>query len=315
MAIEAENEALHAEVAQLEREVWERDARIENDQRRLRATVGDLEQQLQAMAVGYEQVERASEASMRENEELRAQLAREREMRRRQVNLEAKIGYIGSPGNLNDPQVKRTICELISGIVSRGAKICVGPPNAELKAEAPYSIIIEDMQKADVEMFNVIIITPGGPGAEAEAKRFKGHARIYNLKNSSSEQGCPAWFSELLAEATFDLNGMQVDRVTEAIIGKTCTAQASSSEDIHAKLEQEAECARRQLRKANDERDDLLELLGRVATACPEVVAPLVTPLGKSLVDFTLETKALNAGTSGAASGTTSGTATAAGAA
>eukprot|EP00927_Polykrikos_kofoidii_P076833 TRINITY_DN73858_c0_g1_i1.p1 TRINITY_DN73858_c0_g1~~TRINITY_DN73858_c0_g1_i1.p1 ORF type:complete len:995 (-),score=205.72 TRINITY_DN73858_c0_g1_i1:64-3048(-) len=74
-AMEKENEALQTEVGQLFQEKEERDARYEEESGRLRAAVCELEQQLQSMAVGYEQVERTSESLARDNAELRAELA------------------------------------------------------------------------------------------------------------------------------------------------------------------------------------------------------------------------------------------------
>eukprot|EP00929_Paragymnodinium_shiwhaense_P092910 TRINITY_DN52942_c0_g1_i1.p1 TRINITY_DN52942_c0_g1~~TRINITY_DN52942_c0_g1_i1.p1 ORF type:complete len:930 (+),score=251.88 TRINITY_DN52942_c0_g1_i1:120-2909(+) len=73
-ALELENDALHTEVAQLLKETEDRDAAYERERGELRGAVVSLEQQLEAMAVGYEQVERTSEALARENEELRGKL-------------------------------------------------------------------------------------------------------------------------------------------------------------------------------------------------------------------------------------------------
>ncbi|CAE8594943.1 unnamed protein product, partial [Polarella glacialis] len=67
-ALETENEALRTESEQLQNEMDERVSRLERERKQLRATVSELELQLQAMAVGYGQVELS-------NTELRASLA------------------------------------------------------------------------------------------------------------------------------------------------------------------------------------------------------------------------------------------------
>mmetsp|Transcript_158485 Transcript_158485/g.508418 ORF Transcript_158485/g.508418 Transcript_158485/m.508418 type:complete len:956 (-) Transcript_158485:61-2928(-) len=71
-ALRMENEALHKEVAQLEEEGSDRIVRLERELRQSRSYICELEQQRQSMAVGYEQVERSSEALRRELEELRS---------------------------------------------------------------------------------------------------------------------------------------------------------------------------------------------------------------------------------------------------
>merc|ERR1712129_393501 len=60
-AMQLENEALHAEVEQLLNEAEERQKRTDRERKQLRLVVSELEQQLQSMALGYEQVERTSE--------------------------------------------------------------------------------------------------------------------------------------------------------------------------------------------------------------------------------------------------------------
>ena len=76
-------------------------------------------------------------------------------------------------------------------------------------------------------MFNAIIVTPGGPGAEAEAKRFNGYSKFYTLTNSMSGAGCPKWFGELVSEDTVELSGLKVDRLTEAIMGNVSPTQVA----------------------------------------------------------------------------------------
>merc|ERR1712194_915211 len=71
-ALKLENEALHKEVAELEEEGSSRMARLECELRQCRSYVTELEQQRQSMVVGYEQVERTSDALRREVEELRS---------------------------------------------------------------------------------------------------------------------------------------------------------------------------------------------------------------------------------------------------
>jgi len=74
-AVQAENDALHTEVEQLSSEREEQSRCLEEERRRFRNSVHELEQQLHSVAVGYEQVERGSEALSRENAELRAKLS------------------------------------------------------------------------------------------------------------------------------------------------------------------------------------------------------------------------------------------------
>jgi len=71
-AMQLENEALHAEVEQLLNEAEERQKRTDRERKQLRLVVTELEQQLQSMALGYEQVERTSEVLAQENTQLRA---------------------------------------------------------------------------------------------------------------------------------------------------------------------------------------------------------------------------------------------------
>merc|ERR1712013_26607 len=74
-AMRAENEALHIEVADLTDEMAKQQARLEAEARRLRGSVCELEQQLQSVAIGYEQIERQSQGLSRQNAELRASLS------------------------------------------------------------------------------------------------------------------------------------------------------------------------------------------------------------------------------------------------
>jgi len=74
-SLRMENEALHAEVAQLEQESTERSTRLEQELQRSRSYILELEQQRQSMAVGYEQVERTSEALRAEVNSLKVAVA------------------------------------------------------------------------------------------------------------------------------------------------------------------------------------------------------------------------------------------------
>jgi hypothetical protein len=132
-----------------------------------------------------------------------------------------RIGYIGSSNNLEDETVKGRLCELLSSLVASGAQVYVGQPNSELTAVAPARIVVQDMQNIDINMLNCVIVTPGGPGAEKEAQRFRGHAKLYCLRNSASQLGAPPWFDDLATEGVFDLNNWQLDRATKAIMGRT----------------------------------------------------------------------------------------------
>lgn len=71
-ALKLENEALHREVVQLEEEGSERILRLEREVRQGRGYILELEQQRQSMVLGYEQIERTSDAFRREVEDLRA---------------------------------------------------------------------------------------------------------------------------------------------------------------------------------------------------------------------------------------------------
>merc|ERR1712125_28684 len=66
-ALQLENEALHTEVVELTQESVDTTARLELERSQLRTAVVELEQQVQSMAVGYEQMERTSEELSREN--------------------------------------------------------------------------------------------------------------------------------------------------------------------------------------------------------------------------------------------------------
>jgi len=67
-------------------------------------------------------------------------------------------------------------------------------------AVAPDNIVLQDVQTIDVTTLNAVIVTPG-PGAEAEAKRFRGHAALFCFANSASQERDLAWFRDLLPEA------------------------------------------------------------------------------------------------------------------
>merc|ERR1712157_611678 len=71
----AENEALHCEVADLTKEITRQRARLEAENKHLRACACELEQQLQSVAMGYEQVDRQYQVLAKENLELRASLS------------------------------------------------------------------------------------------------------------------------------------------------------------------------------------------------------------------------------------------------
>jgi len=90
-AMQLENEALHEEVAQLTQEVEERSSRLEHERQQLRGTVSELEQQLQSMAIGYEQVERTSEALTRDNAQLRASLEAAERARRQGADAPQRL--------------------------------------------------------------------------------------------------------------------------------------------------------------------------------------------------------------------------------
>jgi len=127
-----------------------------------------------------------------------------------------KVGYIGSPGNLKDANVKKVIVELLSKL-TKSAEIYVGPPNKDLK-EAVAGVKFQDMTQAAVDMFDAMIITPGGPGAEKEARRFDRYSNLYLFSNSASESGSPEWFSALSATQSFDLKDLQVGSAAEALL-------------------------------------------------------------------------------------------------
>lgn len=80
-ALQAENEVLHLEVGQLTQDLNHRDGELESCRLQFRSSVRDIEHQLESVAMGYEQVEQTSAGLHRENGELRASLAAEREWR------------------------------------------------------------------------------------------------------------------------------------------------------------------------------------------------------------------------------------------
>lgn len=74
-ALQAETEALHVEVGQLQEELEEQSRNLEHERRSSRAHVAELERELHSVAVGYEQVEQASAAHAKETAAARTQLA------------------------------------------------------------------------------------------------------------------------------------------------------------------------------------------------------------------------------------------------
>eukprot|EP00928_Gymnodinium_smaydae_P075633 TRINITY_DN5863_c0_g3_i1.p1 TRINITY_DN5863_c0_g3~~TRINITY_DN5863_c0_g3_i1.p1 ORF type:complete len:1022 (-),score=244.12 TRINITY_DN5863_c0_g3_i1:387-3410(-) len=80
-AVRLENEALHTEVHQLTQEVATKEASLEEAKNHFRGMVCDMEQQLQSIAVAYEQLDMSAEATTQENAELRAELDREKRSR------------------------------------------------------------------------------------------------------------------------------------------------------------------------------------------------------------------------------------------
>jgi len=135
----------------------------------------------------------------------------------RLAEAKMRIAYIGSPANLTDASVKKTIADLLSKL-TQSAQVYVGPPNAELQA-AVQGVQSQDMMEAADDMFDSIIITPGGPGAEKEAKRFNARSKRYIFRNSASENGSPKWFSEVHAMMAFDLKDLNVGQTEQVILG------------------------------------------------------------------------------------------------
>jgi hypothetical protein len=125
-----------------------------------------------------------------------------------------QIAYIGSPGNLKNDVVSGPLRELIARLRHRGHRVYVGPPNSDLEHD-----YVQDMNDASLDVFSVVLVAPGGPGAQKEASRFSGHTAIICFKNSADTKfGHPEWMHGLASANTFDLNGMvEFDVVVEAI--------------------------------------------------------------------------------------------------
>merc|ERR1711972_227876 len=86
-------------VVELSREVEETGQRLDFERRQLRGQVIELEQQLQSMAMGYEQVERTSEQLAREGAQLRAALELVEETQRVTAGLPGGGAAQGGAGN------------------------------------------------------------------------------------------------------------------------------------------------------------------------------------------------------------------------
>merc|ERR1711972_865112 len=85
-------------VVELSREVEETGQRLDFERGQLRGQVTELEQQLQSMAMGYEQVERTSEQLAREGAQMRAALELVEETQRVTAGLPAGGAAQGGAG-------------------------------------------------------------------------------------------------------------------------------------------------------------------------------------------------------------------------
>merc|ERR1712070_935409 len=107
--MQVRNESMHVEVSKLTAELEEQRTRLEAEGTHLRSSIRDLEQQLQAVARGYEQVERQSEELSIDNAKLRGKIqinengpeweaaaarAQVDELRREKADLVEVLGHI-----------------------------------------------------------------------------------------------------------------------------------------------------------------------------------------------------------------------------
>jgi hypothetical protein len=128
-------------------------------------------------------------------------------------NCVAKIGFIGSPKNWQDANFKKQVGDLLNSLIVSGAQIYVGFPNEQLMREALVDSSSEEDTRKHVfekDMANVdgnldaILVLPGGPGAEAEAKKAKGSNNLYTF-GLFPGGNTPNWFDELDAKAHFSI--------------------------------------------------------------------------------------------------------------
>merc|ERR1712048_447750 len=114
------------------------------------------------------------------------------------------IGYIGSPDNLQNDATSKLIHAMAKRLQQSGHQLYVGPPNSALEHDG---VKVQDMNDAVVNMFDIILITPGGSGAQKEAQRFEGHAELFIFIDSSNGRSLD-WMKKLQSSKTFDFKGM-----------------------------------------------------------------------------------------------------------
>ena len=92
------------------------------------------------------------------------------------------------------------------------------------------------MNEASVDMFDIVLITPGGVGAQEEAQRFEGHAKLITFVNSSDTRfGSPYWMKSLSSSYQFDFHAIHnVEEVVQAV--DKLVKPHSEEEAVQAKL-------------------------------------------------------------------------------
>jgi len=136
-AMQAENDALHCEVGDLTEELHKQKSQLEAERLRLRVSVSDLEKQLQAVAVGYEQVERQSDILSRENASLQSTLARNKPASGQEAQVKAERDVAAARLQISELQGERDdLYELlgrISATCPEASKI-IAPAGASLSS-------------------------------------------------------------------------------------------------------------------------------------------------------------------------------------
>jgi endonuclease/exonuclease/phosphatase family metal-dependent hydrolase len=139
------------------------------------------------------------------------------------------VGYIGSPGNLKDTASKAQIIALLAGLAKSGGFIYIGPPNADafggeeiLKKEIGSNISIEDM--ANAGPVHILVVTPGGSGAEREARSLKANVLCKITKSECPlGQGSPGWYNEIsgtIEDHSYDFKDNKIEVLIEVLIEK-----------------------------------------------------------------------------------------------
>jgi hypothetical protein len=148
--------------------------------------------------------------------------------------LDISVGYIGSPKYLTNADTKAAIVALLQALQQSQecrVQFYVGTPNIDLQRQdglESASIQEQDMMTAPLNMFDAIIVTPGGHGAEIEAKRFLDHTKFYALTHSGNAQLPSKWFADLPIERTYDLHKLDIHVAASGILSEQAAATGTN---------------------------------------------------------------------------------------